>query len=135
MINLKLLNRGLRGVLTPSEFMTLYVIESALGTNNEPKKIYYDMIADLIDKTPRQVKRLVDALVEKEFIFRTTIQKTKTKKESFYSLNLDKIDTKITQIDDKNVILNNIKQLKNNLKPSITHENDDVTEFEEWLRN
>lgn len=125
MINLKLLTKGLRGALSPSEFITLFVIESALGKTNDWKKIYYDMMADLTGLSSRQVKRNVDSLVEKGFVKRKTKQLSKTKRESLYCLNLDKLNTKTDEIDDEfvtktntsldtGVILNNIKQLKTN---------------------
>lgn len=102
MINLNLLNRGLRGVLKPSEFMTLYVIANNLGKKTY-KEIYYDMIADLVGLSTRQIKRIVDSLEEKGFIIKKTTQQTKNKRKSFYSLNLDILNDKNDEFDDTNV--------------------------------
>lgn len=134
MINLRLLNRGLRGTLTHSEFVTLYAIESALGRKNEWRKIYYDMLSDVLNVSKRQAKRYVDGLVEKGFILRWTKQVTKTKRESFYKLNLailelksdengDKFDTESGGKNAQTVLLNNYNDLNKN-KQYKTNEND-----------
>lgn len=127
MINLKLLTNGLKGVLTPSEFMTLFVIESALGKTNDWKKIYNEMIADLTNLSISQVKRNIASLVEKEFICKRIIQLSRTKRECLYRLNLSKNASKNDEIECKNEQkntnfeftgepLNNLKQFENNLK-------------------
>lgn len=123
MINLKLLNKGLRGVLTPSEFMTLYVIENNLGKGHDVyKKIYNEQIADLVGLSERQIKRLVKSLVKKGFIKKKTIQKSKDKRECLYSLNLDILNDKTEGNDDTNVpsqrTIKNNKELYNNDKAS-----------------
>lgn len=101
MINLRLLSKGLRGALTPSEFITLYVIESVLGKTNEYKKIYYDMMADLTGLSNRQVRRNVEILLEKGFIKKMTKQVTKTKKECYYCLNLELTEPKKEEVKPK----------------------------------
>ena len=115
MINLKLLNRGLRGVLTPAEFMMLYVIENRLG-KKKYDKIYYDQLADLINHSKRQAERIVKSLVEKGFLLKKTIQKSKDKRECYFSLNLDKLNDKTDDFDDTNVTsqitIKNSKELK-----------------------
>ena len=123
MINLKLLNRGLRGVLTPSEFMTLYVIENNIGKKQGVfKKIYTNQIADLVGLSDRQIKRLVKSLVKKGFIKTKLIQKDKDKRECHYSLNLDILNDKTDEFNDTNVpsqrIIKNNKELYNNDKAS-----------------
>lgn len=123
MINLKLLTKGLRGVLTPSEFITLFVIESALGKTNDWKKIYNEMIADLTGLSPRQVKRNVASLVEKQFISKKTLQISRTKRECIYRLNLDKTEQKNNVSLDTSGPLNNIKRFEiseNNVIPCKT---------------
>lgn len=101
MINLKLLNKGLNGVLTPSEFMVLYIIENGIGNNNEPKKLYREMIADKSGLSVKQVTRLTNSLEEKKFIIKHQSFDPKTrKKECKYSINLS---LEITTKEDKNV--------------------------------
>lgn len=128
MINLKLLTKGLKGVLTPSEFITLYVIETALGKNNEWKKLYYDMMADLTNLSTKQVKRNVDSLIEKGFICRQTRFESSKKRVCLYCLNLDKNVSKNTSKVDKNVSKNSTSLdtgvLINNLNLLKTIEND-----------
>lgn len=97
------MNQGFRGVLTPSEFITLMAIESALGMDNKPKKLYIDMLSDLTGLSTRQVKRCTKALVEKEFISKKTIQKNITKRETFYALNLDRNDSENNDFEDTSV--------------------------------
>ena len=115
MINLKLLNCGLRGVLTPAEFMMLYVIENRLG-KKKYDIIYYDQLADLINYSKRQAERLVKSLVKKGFLLKKTIQKSKDKRECYYWLNLDKLNDKNDDFDDTNVTsqitIKNSKELK-----------------------
>ena len=102
MINLNLLNRGLRGVLNPSEFITLYVIANNLG-KKAYKEIYYDMISDLVGLSTRQTKRIVHSLEKKGFIKKKTIQQSLNKRRSLYSLNLDILNDKTDEVDDTDV--------------------------------
>lgn len=102
MINLRLLNRGLNGVLTPQEFMLLYVISNAIKKNNSPTKLYDEMLADKVGLSTRQIRRWKDGLEEKGFIKRCVKQVSKEKKECYYSLNLDALFVnKSDEIDDK----------------------------------
>lgn len=123
MISLKLLNKGLRGVLKPSEFITLFVIESVLGLDNKPKKLYNEMIADLTGLSVSQVKRCTKSLEEKGFISKQIKQISKTKRETFYMLNLNKNESKNDKVQltgEPSIQLkttkNNLKQLYNNFK-------------------
>lgn len=128
MINLKLLNQGLRGILKPSEFITLYAIESALGQKNEPKKIYNDMISDITGLSVSQVKRITKSLEEKGFILKKIIQKNKTKRETFYTLNLNRNESKYDKFEftgepykQYKTIENNDKLFENEVKQSLNN--------------
>lgn len=92
MMNLKVMNAGLNGVLTPSEFMVLYVINNGLNQNNEWKKFYLEMLSDLTGISTRQLKRIIISIEEKGFIEKRTVQVNSTKKSTTYRLNEDMIN-------------------------------------------
>lgn len=92
MMNLKVMNAGLNGVLTPSEFMVLYVINNGMNQNNEWKKFYLEMLSDLTGISTRQLKRIIISLEEKGFIEKRTVQINSTKKSTTYRLNEDMIN-------------------------------------------
>lgn len=131
MINLKLLTKGLRGNLTPSEFITLFVIESALGKDNEPKKLYNDMIADLTGLSVSQVKRCTKSLVEKQFILKQIIQKNRVKRETFYTLNLNKNESKNNKIEFTGEPSKQYKTIENNSNQSVNN----IKQFETIKNN
>lgn len=135
MINLKLLSKGLRGNLTPSEFITLFVIESALGKDNTPKKIYNEMISDLTNLSLSQVKRCTKSLVEKGFILKQVIQKNRLKRETFYTLNLNKNEQKNDEIEFTGEPSKQSKTIKNNLKQYKTTENNTKQSVKENINN
>lgn len=92
MMNLKVMNAGLNGVLTPSEFMVLYVMNNGINDNNEWKKFYLEMLSDLTGISTRQLKRIIISLQEKGFIEKRTVQVNSTKKSTTYRLNEDMIN-------------------------------------------
>lgn len=101
MLNLNVMNEGLNGVLTPSEFMTLYVINNGIDGNNNWKRIYLEMLEDLTGISTRQLKRIIISLEEKGFIEKNTKQITKTKRVSEYRINEDKLNNKSNTLMDK----------------------------------
>lgn len=101
MINLKLLNKGQYGVLTPQEFFLLYVISNAVQKNNKPTLLYDDMLAAKVGLSKRQIERHKESLIEKGFIRKFTKQISPKKRACYYSLNLDKLNEKDDFFDDK----------------------------------
>lgn len=101
MINLKVMNAGLNGVLTPSEFMVLYVMNNGIDDNNKWKKFYLEMLSDLTGISTRQLKRIIISLEEKGFIEKRTVQVNNTKKSTIYRLNEDILNQIIDDLTDK----------------------------------
>lgn len=100
MINLKVMNAGLNGVLTPSEFMVLYIINNGINSQNEWKRIYLEMLSDLTGISSRQLKRVIISLVDKGFIEKKTTQINKVKKSTVYRLNEDIVNKYKEGFDD-----------------------------------
>lgn len=130
MINLKLLNKGLGGVLKPNEFMMLFIIANTISWRKENRtKIYNEFLADKMNISSKQVERITNSLVEKGFINKELIQESKTKKSLYYSLNLDKNVSKNAQNLDKNVLSNNINIKENKIKKELIEKEDDFLKF------
>lgn len=135
MMNLKVMNAGLNGVLTPSEFMLLYVMNNGINDDNEWKKFYLEMLSDLTGISTRQLKRVILSLEEKGFIEKRTVQVNRTKKSTTYRLNEDMInklnedlmDKTNTKLEENMSQMSHYKEYKNNINNNINKKEKETT--------
>jgi len=118
MINLKFMNEAVE-IAEGNEFRLLYVIANTISLKKEGHtKIYREMLADKLGLSTKQITRLTNSLVEKGLLKKDLVSE-KDKTVCYYSLNLDKNDSKSTPKLDKNVPLNKrekelLKEKRNN---------------------
>lgn len=118
MINLKFMNEAVE-IAEGNEFRLLYVIANTISLKKEGHtKIYREMLADKLGLSTKQITRLTNSLVEKGLLKKDLVSE-RDKTVCYYSLNLDKNDSKSTPKLDKNVPLNKsekdiLKEKRNN---------------------